>query len=98
MPIMIIRFTWSGGWVGVVIVRSTAFNIHPILNLIHVFPVWQILDQLFSLALSLPKPAGFSGTVDIELPYSALSSLEDVIAILRSVSSIHSLIFCMNFL
>ncbi|KAJ6331302.1 hypothetical protein OIU76_009809 [Salix suchowensis] len=48
----------------------------------------QILDQLFSLALSLPKPAGFSGTVDIELPYSALSSLEDVIAILRSDASI----------
>ncbi|KAF9680217.1 hypothetical protein SADUNF_Sadunf06G0098200 [Salix dunnii] len=48
----------------------------------------QILDQLFSLALSLPKPAGFSGSVDIELPYSALSSLEDVIAILRSDASI----------
>lgn len=84
-------------WVEVVIARSTAFNIHSVLNLTHhVSPVWQILDQLFSLALSLPKPAGFSGSVDIELPYSALSSLEDVIAILRSVSSIHSLIFCMN--
>ncbi|XP_061964637.1 protein SHOOT GRAVITROPISM 6 isoform X5 [Populus nigra] len=48
----------------------------------------QILDQLFSLALSLPKPSGFSLNVDIELPYSALSSLEDVIAILRSDASI----------
>ncbi|KDP29202.1 hypothetical protein JCGZ_16591 [Jatropha curcas] len=48
----------------------------------------QILDQLFSISLSLPKPLGSSSSVDIELAYSALSSLEDVIAILRSDASI----------
>ncbi|KAL5709726.1 Protein SHOOT GRAVITROPISM 6 [Ranunculus cassubicifolius] len=47
----------------------------------------QILDLLFSISLSLPKPVG-SVVEDIELPYSALSSLEDVIAILKSDASI----------
>ncbi|KAJ0027548.1 hypothetical protein Pint_35765 [Pistacia integerrima] len=48
----------------------------------------QILDQLFSISLSLPRPVGSNSGVDIELSYSALSSLEDVIAILRSDASI----------
>ncbi|XP_022747825.1 protein SHOOT GRAVITROPISM 6-like isoform X4 [Durio zibethinus] len=48
----------------------------------------QILDQLFSISLSLPKPLGSSVSGDIELCYCALSSLEDVIAILRSDASI----------
>ncbi|KAL5546037.1 hypothetical protein UlMin_005724 [Ulmus minor] len=48
----------------------------------------QILDQLFSISLSLPKPAASSSGVDIELSYGALSSLEDVIAILRRDASI----------
>ncbi|XP_021677399.2 protein SHOOT GRAVITROPISM 6 isoform X1 [Hevea brasiliensis] len=48
----------------------------------------QILDQLFSISLSLPKPVGSSTGVDVELSYGALSSLEDVIAILRSDASI----------
>lgn len=44
----------------------------------------QIIGQLFSISLSLPKPIP-SGTIS-EMSYGALSSLEDVIAILRSVS------------
>ncbi|OIV92177.1 hypothetical protein TanjilG_30818 [Lupinus angustifolius] len=49
----------------------------------------QILDQLFSISLSLPRPAGLSMSAEaIELAYSALSSLEDVIAILRNDTSI----------
>lgn len=48
----------------------------------------QILDQLFSISLSLPRPGGSTIGIDIELSYSALSSLEDVIAILRSDASI----------
>ncbi|KAJ8753981.1 hypothetical protein K2173_001879 [Erythroxylum novogranatense] len=48
----------------------------------------QILDQLFSISMSLPKPVGSSSSADIELSYRALSSLEDVIAILRSDASI----------
>ncbi|KAB2630954.1 protein SHOOT GRAVITROPISM 6 [Pyrus ussuriensis x Pyrus communis] len=48
----------------------------------------QILDQLFSIALSLPRPSTTSYGVDIEISYRALSSLEDVIAILRSDASI----------
>ncbi|KAK3013387.1 hypothetical protein RJ639_010056 [Escallonia herrerae] len=47
----------------------------------------QILDQLFSISLSLPRPAT-SFTSDIEMSYRALSSLEDVLAILRSDASI----------
>ncbi|PIA54938.1 hypothetical protein AQUCO_00901089v1 [Aquilegia coerulea] len=47
----------------------------------------QILDLFFSISLSLPRPVG-SVVEDIEMPYSALSSLEDVIAILRSDASI----------
>ncbi|KAG4916386.1 hypothetical protein JHK87_053943 [Glycine soja] len=51
----------------------------------------QILDLLFSISLSLPRPAGSSiSAEDIELSYSALSSLEDVIAILRNlVATLH---------
>ncbi|KAK7838488.1 protein shoot gravitropism 6 [Quercus suber] len=45
----------------------------------------QILDQLFSISLSLPRPAASKFSVGIVLSYGALSSLEDVIAILRSV-------------
>ncbi|PRQ43676.1 putative condensin complex subunit 1 [Rosa chinensis] len=48
----------------------------------------QILDQLFSISLSLQRPASSTYGVDIEVSYSALSSLEDVIAILRSDASI----------
>ncbi|XP_020212119.1 protein SHOOT GRAVITROPISM 6 isoform X1 [Cajanus cajan] len=49
----------------------------------------QILDLLFSISLSLPRPAGSSiSAEEIELSYSALSSLEDVIAILRNDTSI----------
>ncbi|KAK4789666.1 hypothetical protein SAY86_016970 [Trapa natans] len=48
----------------------------------------QILDQLFSTSLSLPRPASIISVVDLESSYSALSSLEDVIAILRSDASI----------
>ncbi|MCH85742.1 maestro heat-like repeat-containing family protein [Trifolium medium] len=52
----------------------------------------QILDQLFSISLSLPKPPGLSiSAEDIEFSYSALSSLEDVIAMLRNVSSLTTL-------
>ncbi|KAK6126237.1 hypothetical protein DH2020_040009 [Rehmannia glutinosa] len=47
----------------------------------------QILDLFFSISLSLPKSAISSG-LDIELCYSALSALEDVIAILRSDASL----------
>ncbi|KAJ4705027.1 protein SHOOT GRAVITROPISM 6-like [Melia azedarach] len=48
----------------------------------------QILDQLFSISLSLPRPVGSNSGADLELSYGALSSLEDVIAILRSDASI----------
>ncbi|XP_022143882.1 protein SHOOT GRAVITROPISM 6 [Momordica charantia] len=48
----------------------------------------QILDQLFSISLALPRPAASKFGEDIELSYTALSSLEDVIAILRSDASI----------
>ncbi|XP_038883575.1 protein SHOOT GRAVITROPISM 6 isoform X1 [Benincasa hispida] len=48
----------------------------------------QILDQLFSISLALPRPAASKFGEDIELSYTALSSLEDVIAILRSDTSI----------
>lgn len=48
----------------------------------------QILDQLFDISLSLPRPATTTFNTDIELAYGALSSLEDVIAILRSDASI----------
>ncbi|XP_022925797.1 protein SHOOT GRAVITROPISM 6 isoform X3 [Cucurbita moschata] len=48
----------------------------------------QILDQLFSISLALPRPAASKFGEDIEQSYTALSSLEDVIAILRSDTSI----------
>ncbi|KFK36555.1 hypothetical protein AALP_AA4G138800 [Arabis alpina] len=47
----------------------------------------QILDQFFSISLSLPK-AALSNGLDSEDSYKALSSLEDVIAILKSDASI----------
>ncbi|KAJ8622795.1 hypothetical protein MRB53_031324 [Persea americana] len=48
----------------------------------------QILDLFFSISLSLPRPVGSTLGADVETSYSALSSLEDVIAILRSDASI----------
>ncbi|KAI5680712.1 hypothetical protein M9H77_01939 [Catharanthus roseus] len=48
----------------------------------------QIIDLFFSVSLSLPRPPNSSFGIDIELAYSALTSLEDVIAILRSDASI----------
>ncbi|XP_038697854.1 protein SHOOT GRAVITROPISM 6 isoform X2 [Tripterygium wilfordii] len=48
----------------------------------------QILDQLFSISLSLSKPGGLGSTINVEFSYTALSSLEDVIAILKSDASI----------
>ncbi|XP_019054507.1 PREDICTED: protein SHOOT GRAVITROPISM 6 isoform X2 [Nelumbo nucifera] len=48
----------------------------------------QILDILFSISLSLPRPAESNISFNAELSYGALSSLEDVIAILRSDTSI----------
>ncbi|OVA17935.1 HEAT [Macleaya cordata] len=48
----------------------------------------QILDLFFSIALSLPRTIGSNVGEDIEISYGALSSLEDVIAILRSDASI----------
>ncbi|KAL8508732.1 hypothetical protein ACS0TY_016088 [Phlomoides rotata] len=48
----------------------------------------QILDLFFSISLSLPRSANSSFGLDIELCYSALSALEDVIAILRSDASL----------
>ncbi|XP_077246422.1 ARM repeat superfamily protein isoform X2 [Tasmannia lanceolata] len=48
----------------------------------------QILDLFFSISLSLPRPVGSTLGVDVETSYSALCSLEDVIAILRSDASI----------
>nr|GEU38198.1 protein shoot gravitropism 6 isoform X1 [Tanacetum cinerariifolium] len=48
----------------------------------------QILDQLFDISLSLPRPAASNYTTPIESSYAALSSLEDVIAILRRDTTI----------
>ncbi|KAE9465484.1 hypothetical protein C3L33_02600, partial [Rhododendron williamsianum] len=48
----------------------------------------QILDLFFSISLSLLRPMASSSGVDIESSYTALSSLEDVIAILRRDASI----------
>ncbi|XP_031119472.1 protein SHOOT GRAVITROPISM 6 isoform X1 [Ipomoea triloba] len=48
----------------------------------------QILNLFFSISFSLPKPINSSLGIDIELSYIALSSLEDVVAILRSDASI----------
>ncbi|KAI3706697.1 hypothetical protein L6452_24616 [Arctium lappa] len=47
----------------------------------------QILDQFFDISLSLPRPVASSST-PIESSYAALSSLEDVIAILKRDTSI----------
>lgn len=48
----------------------------------------QALDLFFSISLSLSRPLNSSIGMDIEQAYSALTSLEDVIAILRSDASI----------
>ncbi|WOL06180.1 protein SHOOT GRAVITROPISM 6 [Canna indica] len=48
----------------------------------------QIVGLFFSLALSLPKLAASISYTDLEVSYSALSSLEDVISILRRDASI----------
>ncbi|KAL9236431.1 hypothetical protein vseg_011104 [Gypsophila vaccaria] len=48
----------------------------------------KILDLFFSISLSLPRPANSSLGTDLDAYYLALSSLEDVIAILRSDASI----------
>ncbi|KAG6412080.1 hypothetical protein SASPL_124746 [Salvia splendens] len=45
----------------------------------------QILDLFFSISLSLPRSTNSSIGLDIELCYGALSALEDVISILRSL-------------
>ncbi|XP_042435238.1 protein SHOOT GRAVITROPISM 6-like [Zingiber officinale] len=48
----------------------------------------QTLGLFFSIALSLPKLATSVNYTDIEVSYSAMSSLEDVISILRRDASI----------
>ncbi|KAL6987297.1 Protein SHOOT GRAVITROPISM 6 [Sarracenia purpurea var. burkii] len=48
----------------------------------------EILDLFFTISLSLPRPIASSSGVDIESSYSALSSLDDVISILRRDASI----------
>ncbi|XP_071701301.1 protein SHOOT GRAVITROPISM 6 [Rutidosis leptorrhynchoides] len=48
----------------------------------------QILDQFFDISLSLPRPVASNQSTPIEASYAALSSLEDVIAILRRDTSI----------
>lgn len=48
----------------------------------------QILDLIFCIALSLPRPTNSSLNVNMETLYGALSSLEDVIAMLKSDASI----------
>lgn len=48
----------------------------------------QILDQFFDISLSLPRPVASNYSTPIEASYAALSSLEDVIAILRKDTSI----------
>ncbi|XP_052174886.1 LOW QUALITY PROTEIN: protein SHOOT GRAVITROPISM 6-like [Diospyros lotus] len=48
----------------------------------------QILDLFFVISLSLPRPVSSNSGTDLESSYNALSSLEDVIAILRRDASI----------
>ncbi|XP_072987438.1 protein SHOOT GRAVITROPISM 6 isoform X1 [Typha latifolia] len=48
----------------------------------------QIMGLFFSISLSLPKLIASSNDVDLEVSYTALSSLEDVISILRRDASI----------
>ncbi|XP_048503893.1 protein SHOOT GRAVITROPISM 6 isoform X2 [Beta vulgaris subsp. vulgaris] len=48
----------------------------------------QILDLFFSIALSLPRPTNSNLNANVEIYYGALSSLEDVIAMLKSDASI----------
>ncbi|KAJ6791581.1 protein SHOOT GRAVITROPISM 6 isoform X2 [Iris pallida] len=48
----------------------------------------QVVGLYFSISLSLPRMVASSGDLDLELSYNALSSLEDVISILRRDESI----------
>ncbi|KAK9079338.1 hypothetical protein SSX86_001009 [Deinandra increscens subsp. villosa] len=48
----------------------------------------QILDQFFDISLSLPRPVASNFSTPDESSYAALSSLEDVIAILKRDTSI----------
>ncbi|CAN6487430.1 unnamed protein product [Victoria cruziana] len=48
----------------------------------------QILDLLFSLSLSLPRPFEPASDKEIEMAYGALGSLGDIVAILKSDASI----------
>lgn len=48
----------------------------------------QIIGLFFSISLSLPKLAASNTDIDLEVSYNALSSLEDVISILRRDASI----------
>lgn len=48
----------------------------------------QILDQFFDISMSLPRTGASSSTTPTESSYAALSSLEDVIAILKKDTSI----------
>lgn len=55
-------------------------------SILYVFSIKQIIALFFNISLSLPKSVTSSNDVDLEVSYSALSSLEDVISILRRVS------------
>jgi hypothetical protein len=46
----------------------------------------QILDLLFIISLSLPRPVGYTVDEDREMSYAALTALEDVISIYNRVS------------
>eukprot|EP01018_Ginkgo_biloba_P020375 Gb_30357 [translate_table: standard] len=48
----------------------------------------QILDLLFIIALSLPRPVGSTVDEDREMSYAALTALEDIISILNRDASI----------
>uniref|UniRef100_A0A0E0GGS9 Condensin complex subunit 1 C-terminal domain-containing protein n=1 Tax=Oryza nivara TaxID=4536 RepID=A0A0E0GGS9_ORYNI len=48
----------------------------------------QILALLFNIALSLPKKKASVNDIDLESSYSALSSLEDIVSIIRREASI----------
>ncbi|CAN1770485.1 Protein SHOOT GRAVITROPISM 6 [Linum perenne] len=62
---------------------TTLVSVEPKLTIDTRNLVLKILDQLFSIALSLPRPLGSTTSVNMELSYQSLYSLEDVIAILR---------------
>jgi hypothetical protein len=48
----------------------------------------QILALFFNIALSLPKKKASVNDIDLESSYSALSSLEDIVSIIRREASI----------